>query len=105
MRSLVLLALVTLAAFPLSAHDHGYGPRRVVVVEAPRCAPRHAWEEHRWDHRYDHRHGYYEHDDYRYDHHVWPHHDCDGDRVVFRALPMPRPLTPPFAAQVELRLR
>jgi hypothetical protein len=98
MRRLVLLALVALVAFPLSAHDHWRGSRRV-VVEAP-CRPRHRWDEDRWERRDSDRYcerSWYRHSD-RYD-------DCDGDRVVFGPLPLPRPLAPPFQGRVELRFR
>jgi hypothetical protein len=88
MRSLVLLALATLAAFPLSAHDHWREPRRVVVIEAPRYAPHRYWDERRFDDRWERR--------------AWiRRHDCDDDRLFFR----PRPLAPPFEGRVELRLR
>lgn len=94
MRRLALLALVALAAFPLSAHGRWYRPRRVVVVEAP-CRPYRTWEDERWEHR--NRDGYYR----RY--------DCDDrdDRVYVRPLPrpLPRPLTPPFQGRVELWFR
>jgi hypothetical protein len=93
MRSLVLLALAALAAFPLSAHDHWRGPRRVMVVEAPRCAPYQGWGDRRWEHeRWEHR-GYYQ----RY--------ACDDDRVILGPLPLPRPLAPPFLGRMELRIR
>lgn len=88
MRRLVLLALVVLAAFPLSAHDHWRGRRRVVVIEAPRCSPYGRWEDRRWEDRWE--------------RHAWHRrHDCDEDRIFFR----PRPLEPPFVGRVELRLR
>jgi hypothetical protein len=90
MRSLVLLALAALAAFPLSAHDHWRGPRRVVVIEAPRCAPYRHWDDRRCDDRWERRAWY-------------RRHDCDDDRVIFR--PLPRPLVAPFEGRVELRLR
>jgi hypothetical protein len=96
MRRLVLLTLVTLAAFPLSAHDHWHGPRRVMVVEAPRCAPSRGWEDSRWDNRYERRY------ERRHDHGGWVHRDCDEDRVILR--PMPRPLYPPFEGHVVIRL-
>ncbi len=51
MRSLVLLALAVLATLPLSAHGHGRGPRRIVVVERPTCAPQPRWEARHWDDR------------------------------------------------------
>jgi hypothetical protein len=88
MRSLVLLALATLAAFPLSAHDHWREPRRVVVLEAPRCAPYSRWEERRWDDRWERR--------------AWHRrHDCEEDRIYVR----PRPLERPFEGRMELRFR
>jgi len=91
MRRLVLLALVTLVAFPLSAHDHWRGPRRVVVIEAPRCAPYRHWDAHRWDDRWEHR--------------AWMRrHDCDEDDRVLLG-PLPRPLEPPFRGHLELRIR
>jgi hypothetical protein len=82
MRNLTLLALVALAAFPLSAHDHWREPRRVVVVETPRCAPYAGWEGHRWE-----RQGWYR------------RHDCDDARVILR------PLALPFQGRVDLRFR
>ncbi|MBI1751609.1 MAG: hypothetical protein HY014_16630 [Acidobacteria bacterium] len=90
MRSLVLLALMTLAAFPLSAHGRWHGPRRVVVVEAPRYAPYSHWDERRWDDRWERR--------------AWRHHhDCDDERIYLR--PLPRPLAPPFEGRVVLHIR
>jgi hypothetical protein len=99
MQRLVLLALVALAAFPLSAHGHWRGSRRVVVVEAP-CRPRHHWDEDRWERRDPDR--YREYGRYR---HAERYDDWDGDRVVFGPLPLPRPLAPPFQGRVELRFR
>ena len=87
MRRLVLLALVVLATFPLSAHGRWRGPRRVIVVEDD-CripySPR--WEDDRWERR---------------DHGWHRRYDCDDDRVVLRA----RPLVPPFQGRVELWIR
>jgi hypothetical protein len=97
MRPLLSLALVALAAFPLSAHGHWRRPRRVVVVQEDACRDAYRrWDGDRWERRapsYDR--GYYRDDDRRY--------DCDDDRVVLR--PLPRPLAPPFQARVELWLR
>ncbi|WLT31678.1 hypothetical protein [Geothrix sp. PMB-07] len=91
MRSLVLFALATLATLPLSAHGRCWqGPRRVVVIEAPRCSPYRHWDERRWEDRWERR--------------AWHrHHDCDDDRIILR--PLPRPLTPPFEGRVEFRIR
>jgi len=100
MRSLVLLALATLAALPLSAHEHGRGPRRVVVVERPYGAPsprweaRH-WDDRRWDDRYD---GRWER------RRAYGRYDCDDDRIVL-GLPLPRPLLPPLRGRVVIHLR
>ncbi len=98
MRRLVLLALVALAAFPLSAHDHWRARRRVVVMEAPHCSPYGRWEEPRWeDRRWEER----RYED-RWERHAWHRrHDRDDDRVYIR----PRPLEPPFEGRVELRFR
>ncbi len=95
MRRLVLLAFVALMAFPLSAHGHGFGHRRVVVVEDA-CRPSRHWDDNRWEHR---GYGHYRHYD--------RHRDYDEDRVVcgVQPLPFPRPLAPPFQGRVELRLR
>lgn len=82
MRRLVLLALVALAAFPLSAHGHWRRPRRVVVVEAP-CRPTRGWEYDRWEHR---------------DRGWYRRPACDDDRVYLRPV---RPLEPPFQGRVE----
>ena len=81
MRRLVLLSLVALAAFPLSAHGRWHRPRRVVVAPAPGYR---AWDEERWIHR----------DRYR--------DDCEAPRVVYRPLPPP---VPPFRGRVELWIR
>jgi len=104
MRRLALLALVTLVAFPLSAHGPWHRPyRRVVVVERDACRDAYPdayrrWEGDRWEGRG------YDRDSYRgYDRDEYRRHDCDDDRVVLR--PLPRPLTPPFQARVELWLR
>jgi hypothetical protein len=87
MRRLALLALVALAAFPLSAHGRWSRPhRRVVVVEEP-YRPARRWEADRWD-----RHG-------------WYRPGCEEDRVILRPLPPPRPLAPPFQGRVELWFR
>jgi hypothetical protein len=86
MRSLALIALVTLAAFPLSAHDHWREPRRAVVAEAPRCAPSVGWEGHSWENRWE-RHGWYR------------RHDRDDARVILR------PVALPFQGRVDLRFR
>ena len=99
MRRLVLLALVTLAAFPLCAHGPWRRPyRRVVVVERDACRDTYRrWEDDRWERRdrdYGYDTGYGR--SYRDD-------DCGEGRVVLR--PLPRPLTPPFQARVELWLR
>jgi hypothetical protein len=88
MRHLALLVLAALATFPLSAHEHWREPRRVVVIEAPRCSPYDRWEERRWEDRWERR--------------AWHRrHDCDEDRLYFR----PRPLERPFKGRVELHLR
>ncbi|MBP7617025.1 MAG: hypothetical protein KA743_00830 [Geothrix sp.] len=96
MRSLVLLALAVLATLPLSAHGHGRGPRRIVVVERPTCAPQPRWEarhwdDRRWDDRWERRHAY-------------RRYDCDEERIVL-GLPLPRPLLPPLRGHVVIRLR
>ncbi len=96
MRSLVLLALAVLATLPLSAHEHGRGPRRFVVVERPTCAPQPRWEarhwdDRRWDDRWERRHAY-------------RRYDCDEERIVL-GLPLPRPLLPPLRGHVVIRLR
>ena len=63
MRRLVLLALVALAAFPLSAHGHGHRSRRVVVVEDA-YRPSRDWDDDRWEHHgYGHR-GHYSRNDF-----------------------------------------
>ncbi|WP_243288495.1 hypothetical protein [Geothrix terrae] len=97
MRRLVLLALATLAAFPLSAHHPWRRPsRRVVVVERDACGDSYRrWEDDRWERR-----GYYP------EAYVRPYRDedCEAGRVVLQPLPrpLPRPLAPPFQARVEL---
>jgi len=113
MRRLALLALTALAAFPLSAHGPWHRPRRVVVVERDACGDvyRDAWrdtyhdnwrdsyrrrdDDDRWERR-----GYG-----AYPRYVQTYREdgCGEDRVVVR--PLPRPLTPPFQARVELWLR
>lgn len=94
MRSLVLLALAALAAFPLSAHGRWHSPRRVVVVEAPRYAPYRHWDDRCWNDRWD----------SRWEYRAWRrHHDCDDERLFLR--PLPRPLAPPFEGRVELYIR
>lgn len=98
MRSLVLLALMALAAFPLSAHGRWHGPRRVVVVEAPRYAPYRHWDERRWDDPWSDRRSD------GWERRAWHHrHDCDDDRIYMR--PLPRPLVPPFEGRVVLHIR
>lgn len=88
MRRLVLLALVTLVAFPLSAHGRSRRPHRILVLE-PGCGPvvrscePDRWERH--EHRRFHRHG--------------PACEAPMHR------PLPRPLAPPFRGHVELRFR
>ncbi|WP_306590779.1 hypothetical protein [Geothrix sp. 21YS21S-4] len=84
MRRLALLALATLAAFPLSAHGRWERRRPVVMVEPCRPYPR--WEARRWDR--------------------CEPYDCAPDRVVLRPLPPPpcRPLVP-FRGRVELWIR
>jgi hypothetical protein len=86
MRSLSLLALLALAAFPLSARDHWREVRPVVVVETSRCAPYHRWEDRRWEDRWEH-HGWYR------------RHGCDDARILLR------PLVPPFPGRVDFRFR
>lgn len=98
MRSLVLLALAVLATLPLSAHEHGRGPRRVVVVERPHCAPQPRWEVRHWDdRRWDDRR-----DDRWERRRAYSRYDCDDDRIV---LGLPRPLLPPLRGRVVIRLR
>jgi hypothetical protein len=96
MKALTLLALAALATLPLSAHDAWREPRRVVVMEAPRCAPYPRWEarhrQDRWDDHWERR-GWYRRQD-------WSDRD---DRVLLQSLP--RPLGPPFGGRVELRFR
>jgi hypothetical protein len=105
MRSLILLALVALAALPLAAREHGRGSRRV-VVERSRCAPYprweardhddrgwgdRRWEGRRWDERWENR--------------RWAsRYDCEDDRLILGPLPLPRPLLPPFRGQVMIRI-
>lgn len=84
MRRLVLLSLVALAAFPLSAHGRWHRSRRIVVVE-PRPLYR-TWDDDRWI-RHDHG-GYRD--------------GCEGPRGVYRPLPPP---LPPFRGRVELWIR
>jgi hypothetical protein len=95
MRSLILLALVALAAIPVSAHDHGRDRRPVVVVESYRPARR--WEARRREAPYRcnrwERHSHYRLHDRRY--------DCDDARILLR--PLPRPLAPPLLGRLELR--
>jgi len=97
MRRLILLTLVALAAFPLSAHGRWRGPRRVVVVQGEVCRDAYRrWDDDRWEGRGSGYHrGYSRGDDRRY--------GCDDDRVVLR--PLPRPLAPPFQGRVELWIR
>ena len=98
MRSLVLLALVTLATLPLAAHDRWDVPRRGEVFEAPRCAPYRHWEARRWEGRCDERR------DERWDerrHHptrAW-RYDCDGERSNLL------PLAPSFRGRLVVRFR
>jgi hypothetical protein len=99
MRHLVLLALATLAAIPLSAHGPWHRPsRRVVVVERDACRDSYRrWDDDRWERRGPEAACYPRYvRSYRDD-------DCGEGRVVLR--PLPRPLTPPFQARVELWLR
>lgn len=97
MRRLALLALATLAAFPLSAHNPWRRPRRVVIVERDACRDSYRpWEDGRWERR----------GDYYPEAYARPYRDedCDEGRVILRPLPrpLPRPLAPPFQARVEL---
>jgi len=101
MRSFALLALVTLAALPLSAHDH-WRDRRPVMVVRESCRPADRWEERRGDDRWE-RHGYYRSYDRRYDGDDYRSRDCDDARVILR--PLLRPLAPPFEGRVVLRFR
>ncbi|WP_243325016.1 hypothetical protein [Geothrix sp. SG200] len=100
MRRLALLALATLAAFPLSAHSPWRRPsRRVVIVERDACRDSYRrWDDDRWERRGDCPETY-----------VRPYRDedCDEGRVVLRPLPrpLPRPLAAPFQARVELWFR
>lgn len=87
MRRLALLALVALAAFPLSAHGRWARPRRVVVYEDSCRDTYRRWDGDRWNHRGS-----------------WVRrYDCDDERVILR--PLPRPLVPPFQGRVELWIR
>jgi len=107
MRRLALLALVTLAAFPLSAHGPWHRPsRRVVVVERDACRDTYRrWDGDRWERR-DRDDSYYS---GYYPSYVRSYRDddCGEGRVVLRPRPYPppRPLAPPFQARVELWLR
>jgi len=104
MRRLVLLALVALVAFPVSAQGYGRGSRREAVIETS-CRPRQRWDEARWERR---GHGWSR-DDRRYRNQGWyrPHDrydrydDCEGGRVILGPLPLP----PPFRGRVEWRFR
>lgn len=100
MRSLVLLALAVLATLPLSAHEHGRGPRRFVVIERPTCAPYPRWEARHWeDRRWEDRR-----DDRWERRRAYGRYDCDDDRIVL-GLPLPRPLLPPVAGRIVIHLR
>lgn len=90
MRSLVLLALVTLATLPLVAHDRWEAPRRRVVFEAPRCAPSPHWDARGWDERRGER--------WQHRNQAW-RHDCDDERGHLR------PLAPPFRSRLVVRFR
>ena len=94
MRSLVLLALVTLATLPLAAHDRWDAPRRREVFEAPRCAPYRHWEARRWDERWEGRW-----DEHRHPRNQAWRHDCDDERSHLR------PLAPPFRGRLMVRFR
>ena len=105
MRSFALLALVTLAALPLSAHDH-WRDRRPVMVVRESCRPADRWEERRWDDRWERRNNsrsYGRSYDRRYDCDDYRPRDCDDARVILR--PLLRPLAPPFEGRVVLRFR
>ena len=96
MRRLILLALVALVAFPLSAHGRWARPRRVVVYEDSCRDSYRRWDDDRWEGRGpSYYRGYSRGDDRRY--------DCDDDRLVLR--PLPRPLAPPFQGRLELWIR
>lgn len=101
MRRLLLLSLVALAAFPLSAHGPWRRPRRVVVVERDACGDVYRDSYRRWDDddRWERR-GYGAYPGYV---RTYRDDDCAEGRVVLR--PLPRPLTPPFQARVELWFR
>lgn len=95
MRSLILLALVALAAIPLSAHDHWRDRRPVRVEES--CRPAHRWEARRLEARY-------RNDRWERPSHYRPYdrrYDCDDARIILR--PLPRPLATPYLGRVELR--
>ena len=100
MRSLILLVLAALAAFPMAAHEHGREPRRF-VVERPRCTPYPRWEARDRDDRgWGNRHW-----DERWEHRRWAsRYNCDDDRLVLGPLPLPRPLLPPFHGRVVIRI-
>ncbi|GLH67736.1 hypothetical protein [Geothrix edaphica] len=102
MRRLALLALATLAAFPLSAHSPWHRRPRWVVVERDACRDTYRrWDGDRWERR-DRDDGCYP---GAYSGYVRSYRDddCGEGRVVLR--PLPRPLAPPFQARVELWLR
>jgi len=100
MRRLVLLALMALAAYPLSAHGgRWHSPRRVWVVARDGCreADRRG-EDDRWEDR-----GRWAYRDHGYRSGERPYGCEDDDRMLLR--PRLRPLTPPFQARVEFWLR
>lgn len=107
MRRLILLSLVALTAFPLSAHGHWRDRRGMVIEDSCRDNAYRRWDDDRWE-RSDY--GRYrrhdrEDDDGRYRDHGWYRRhdrdeDCGEDRVVLRRLP--RPFSPPFSGYVEL---
>ncbi|HEY3271265.1 MAG TPA: hypothetical protein VGJ89_08650 [Geothrix sp.] len=122
MRRLILLALVALVAFPLSAHGRWARPRRVVVYEDSCRDSYRRWDDDRWEGRGpSYYRGYSRGDDRRYDcdDDRWEgrgpsyyrgysrgddrRYDCDDDRLVLR--PLPRPLAPPFQGRLELWIR